>query len=121
MTYRFEGEGINSEPHANTPSFTFSAREKRGDKPCLDSETLMKIANQRYNVIPWEGPVATAMRQHRMAQVQLMFDAISKVMDMTKLEYVINLEQQLAEANWKIGMIQQAVNEFAGGKGAGDD
>lgn len=121
MTYCLEGEGINSKLHANSPSFTFSAREKRGDKPCLDSETLMKIANERYGVIPWEGPAATAMRQHRMAQAQLMFDAISKVMDMTKLEYVINLEQQVAEANWKIGMIQQAVNEFAGGKCDGDD
>jgi hypothetical protein len=98
------------------PDFTFSAREKRGDKPCLDSETLMKIANERYGVIAWEGPVATAMRQHRMAQVQLMLDAISKVLDMTKMQYVIDLEQQVAEANWKIAMIQQAVNDFAGDK-----
>ena len=100
----------------DAPSFTFSAREKRGDKPCLDSETLMKIAIERFGEIPWEGPVATAMRQHRMAQAQLMFDAISKVLDMTKMQYVINLERQVAEANWKLAMIQQAVNEFAGDK-----
>ena len=101
---------------SDAPSFTFSAREKRGDKPCLDSETLMKIAIERYGEIPWEGPVATAMRQHRMAQAQLMFDAISKVLDMTKMQYVIDLERQVAEANWKLAMIQQAVNEFAGDK-----
>jgi len=78
---------------SDAPSFTFSAREKRGDKPCLDSETLMKIA-----------------------VAQLMFDAISKVVDMTKMQYVIDLERQLAEANWKLAMIQQAVSDFAGDK-----
>lgn len=106
----------------DAPSFTFSAREKRGDKPCLDSETLLKIAIARYGTGPeWQGPVATAIRAHRMAQVQLMLDAISEVMDMTKMKYVIDLERQLAEANWKIAMIQQAVNEFAGEKGAPND
>ena len=101
---------------SDAPSFTFSAREKRGDNPCLDSETLMKIAIERYGEIPWEGPVATAMRQHQMAQVQLMIDAIRKVTDATKMQYVIDLEVQLAAANWKIAMIQQAVSDFAGDK-----
>lgn len=98
----------------DAPSPETPAREKRGDKPCLDSETLMKIAIERYGAFPeWQGPVATAMRQHQMAQVQLMLDAINKVLDMTKMQYVIDLEVQLAAANWKIAMIQQAVNEFA--------
>lgn len=104
----------------DAPSFTFSARQKRGDKPCLDSETLLKIAIERYGTEPsWQGPVATAMRQHRMAQVQLMIDAINKVVSDkgAALQYVISLEQQLAEANWRIAMIQQAVNEFTGEKG----
>lgn len=96
------------------PSSETPAREKRGDKLCLDSETLMKIAIDRYCAFPeWQGSVATAMRQHQMAQVQLMLDATRKVTDATKIKYVIDLEVQLAAANWKIAIIQQAVKEFA--------
>ena len=96
---------------------TARSSETLARKICLDSETLMKIAIERYGAFPeWQGPVATAMRQHQMAQVQLMLDAIRKVTDATKMQYVIDLEVQLAAANWKIAMIQQAVNDFAGDK-----
>jgi hypothetical protein len=101
------------------PDFTFSAREKRGDKPCADSELLMKIAVARWgDPPPWQGNVATAVMNHRAAQVQLMLDAIETVVpDMaTAIQYAVRLEQQLAESNFALALIQQSVKDIIDGK-----
>ncbi len=101
------------------PDFTFSAREKRGDKPCEDYDLLIKIAVARYGEEPqWTGPVAKSVMKHRTAQVQLMLDAIEKVLpDMaTAVQYAVRLEQQLAEANYKLALIQHVTKEIVDGK-----
>jgi hypothetical protein len=102
------------------PEFTFSARDKRGDKLCEDYDLLMKIAVARYGEEPqWTGPVAKSVMKHRTAQVQLMLDAIEQVLpDMaTAVQYAVRLEQQLAESNFALALIQQSVKDIIDGKG----
>ena len=99
--------------------FTFSSREKRGDKPCEAYDLLMKIAVARYGEEPqWTGPVAKSVMKHRTAQVQLMLDAIEQVFpDMaTAVQYAVRLEQQLAESNFALAMIQQSIKDIIDGK-----
>jgi hypothetical protein len=68
------------------PAFTFSAREKRGDLPCVAPELLRKIAVARYGEEPeFTGPGTTGLRQHREAQVQLMLDAVISVVPDVRL------------------------------------
>ena len=101
------------------PGFTFSAREKRGDKPCEGYDLLMKIAVARYGEEPpWKGPVATALMKHRTAQVQLMLDAIESVLPDTAaaIQYAVQMERQLTEARLALAMIQQSVKEIVDGK-----
>ena len=101
------------------PDFTFSAREKRGDKPCEDYDLLMKIAVARYGEEPqWTGPVASALMKHRTAQVQLMLDAIETVLpDMAAaIQYAVQIEQQLAESNLALALIQQGIKDIVDGK-----
>jgi hypothetical protein len=101
------------------PEFTFSARDKRGDKPCECYDLLMKIAVARYGEEPqWTGPVAKSVMKHRTAQVQLMLDAIEQVLpDMaTAVQYAVRLEQQLAESNFALALIQQSVKDIIDGK-----
>ena len=100
------------------PDFTFSAREKRGDKSCEDYDLLMKIAVARYGEEPqWTGPVAKSIMKHRTGQVQLMLDAIEQVLpDMaTAIQYVGRLEHQLAESNFALAMIQQIIKDIIDG------
>jgi hypothetical protein len=109
---------------SDKPAFTFSAREKRGDKPCEDYDLLMKIAVARYGEEPqWTGPVASALMKHRTAQVQLMLDAIEQVLpDMAAaIQYAVGLEKRIAEANFALALIQQSVNEIVDGKARGHD
>jgi hypothetical protein len=104
---------------SDEPTFTFSAREKRGDKPCADSDLLRKIAVARWgDPPPWQGNVATAVMKHRAAQVQLMLDAIEAVVpDMaTAIRYAVQMEQQLAESNLALALIQQSIKDIVDGK-----
>jgi hypothetical protein len=108
---------------SDKPDFTFSAREKRGDKPCEDYDLLMKIAVARYGAEPqWTGPVATALMKHRTAQVQLMLDAIEKVLpDMAAaIQYAAQVDRQLTEARLALALIQQSVKEIVDGQARGE-
>ena len=68
------------------PAFTFSAREKRGDLPCVAPELLRKIVVARYGEEPeFTGPNSAALRRHREAQVQLMLDAVISVVPDVRL------------------------------------
>ena len=82
---------------ADAPAFTFSARQKRGDLPCVDPDLLMKIVVARYGKVPeFTGPGIAALRQYRMGQVQLMLDALISVVPDVRLA-LAGLPRELAD------------------------
>ena len=104
---------------SDDPAVTFPSSEKRGDNPCAHSDLLMKIAVARWGEPPLgQGPVATALMQHRIAQVQLMLDAIESVAPKMaiSIQYVVRVEQQLVERNLALALIQQSIKDIVDGK-----
>ena len=115
---------------SDAPSFTFSARQKRGDLPCVDPDLLMKIVVARYGEVPeFAGPGIAALRQYRMGQVQLMLDAIISVVPDVRLAlaglpreladtmaYAVELEGKLTQSVFTIAQIHQAARDHLDGK-----
>lgn len=118
----------------DAPAFPFSARQRRGDLPCVDPELLRKIAVARYGEGPqWTGPGAAALCQHRMGQVQLMLDAIISVVPGVQavlsgvppeagdcIQYAVELERKLAQSDLIIAIIHQAARDHLDGKERSD-